>query len=188
MNENQDWQNQPNQWDDTTHHQPQGPNTLGIVGFIFSFCIPPLGLILSLIALGKRPRGFAIAGTIIGILGSLILAGCAVFWAFFGKAGMMVGSMTELPKQLDRWSQEQGNGLYPDSIDQLSVPDMMLTDAWGTELRYEQLDDGTAWRITYAGPDTQFDTTDDIVIDSEMSEFDIDNMAQQIMQDYIENR
>src|SRR5215210_2130737 len=47
-------------------------NTLGIVGFVLAFCLPPIGLILSLAALARRPRGFAIAGVIIGLLGSVM--------------------------------------------------------------------------------------------------------------------
>lgn len=50
-------------------------NTLGLVGFIVSLAslltcgfAAPIGVILSFIALFKAPRGFAIAGTIIGVV------------------------------------------------------------------------------------------------------------------------
>jgi hypothetical protein len=52
-------------------------NVPGVVGFILSLfgiltcgCILPLGLILSVIGLWNEPRGLAIAGTMIGIIGS----------------------------------------------------------------------------------------------------------------------
>src|SRR5688572_25362426 len=81
--------------------QPQGfvpqqaspQNGLGIAGFITSLVgwiscgvLSPIGLILSLIALGKQPRGFAIAGAIIGALGSLFLAvvGIGIIMAALG--------------------------------------------------------------------------------------------------------
>src|SRR5690348_9132833 len=68
--------------------QPQAPvthvfvnaqptNGLGLAGFITSLVgivtcgvIAPIGLVLSLFGLMKPPRGFAIAGTIIGLIGS----------------------------------------------------------------------------------------------------------------------
>lgn len=60
-------------------NQPQS-NGLGVAGFVISLLgflscgvISPLGLILSLAGLSKEPRGLAIAGTIIGGIGSLWL-------------------------------------------------------------------------------------------------------------------
>src|SRR6056297_1203570 len=56
-------------------------NTLGTAGFVTSLVgwvtcgvLCPIGLLLSVIALFKAPRGMAIAGTIIGGLGSLFVA------------------------------------------------------------------------------------------------------------------
>ena len=55
----------------------QPSNGLGTAGFICSLIgfltcgtLSPLGLLFSLIAVFKRPRGFAIAGLILGLLGS----------------------------------------------------------------------------------------------------------------------
>ena len=69
-------------------YQPPPSNSLGISGFVVSLAgvvvtfgfLCPIGLILSLIALRKEPRGFAVAGTIIGLLGSA-LAGTIVMMA-----------------------------------------------------------------------------------------------------------
>jgi molecular chaperone DnaK len=56
---------------------PPPTNGLGIAGFVCSLVglcagglLSPVGLILSLVALGREPRGFAIAGVILGALGS----------------------------------------------------------------------------------------------------------------------
>lgn len=52
-------------------------NDLGVAGFVSLLglltcgCIAPLGLLLSVMALSKQPRGLAIAGTVIGTIGSL---------------------------------------------------------------------------------------------------------------------
>lgn len=65
----------------------QSSNSLGVAGFILSLigivlCGPLtlVGLILSLFALGRQPRGFAIAGLIIGVLG---VAFMLLSFAFF---------------------------------------------------------------------------------------------------------
>ena len=58
---------------------PPPSNGLGVAGFVLSLLgflgtcglLSPIGLILSLIALRKQPRGLAIAGVIIGAVGSL---------------------------------------------------------------------------------------------------------------------
>src|SRR4051794_39566029 len=82
--------------------QPQTPvnytviqpptNGLGLAGFITSLVglvtcgvISPVGLILSLIGLMKSPRGFAVAGTILGLIGSA--------WALIAGVGIVMGIM-----------------------------------------------------------------------------------------------
>ncbi|MEM9109031.1 MAG: DUF4190 domain-containing protein, partial [Planctomycetota bacterium] len=62
------------------YYQPPPTNALGIAGFVVSLSgmivclglISPIGLVLSLIALAKSPRGYAVAGSIIGLLGSAL--------------------------------------------------------------------------------------------------------------------
>lgn len=62
----------------TTHTViTQTSNTIGTAGFITSIvglltcgCLSPLGLLFSLLGLLSRPRGFAFAGTILGVIGS----------------------------------------------------------------------------------------------------------------------
>src|SRR3954453_15754210 len=57
---------------------PQGRSGLALAGFILAFFVSPLGFILSLIAIFKTGagkaagRGLAVAGTIIGLLGSIV--------------------------------------------------------------------------------------------------------------------
>jgi low affinity Fe/Cu permease len=60
--------------------QPQERSGLAVAGFILAFVISPLGFVLSLIAIFKTGagkaagRGLAVAGTIIGLLGSIVWA------------------------------------------------------------------------------------------------------------------
>ena len=68
--------------------QPQGRSGLAIAGFILAFFLPLIGFILSLIAIFKTGagkaagRGLAIAGTIIGLLGTIgwVVTIAAVFF------------------------------------------------------------------------------------------------------------
>ena len=49
-------------------HADEPSNTLGVIGLLLAFCLPPLGLVLSLVALGRQPRGFAITGVFVGVV------------------------------------------------------------------------------------------------------------------------
>jgi len=68
--------------------QPQPRSGLALAGFILAFFISPLGFVLSLIAIFKTGagkaagRGLAIAGTIIGLLGTIgwVVTIAAVFF------------------------------------------------------------------------------------------------------------
>src|SRR6186713_2362470 len=80
-------QPQPNPYGAPIYGPPKPQeNTLGIVGFIVSLfgffvCIAALvGLVLSLMGLRREPKGFAIAGTVIGGLGTLMWLGVVAFY------------------------------------------------------------------------------------------------------------
>jgi hypothetical protein len=165
--------------------QPQAPvthvvmtppqNGLGIAGFVTSLVgvltcgvLSPVGLILSLIALVKPPRGFAIAGTVIGIVGSIwvIFAGFAMVAAALGirTAAKAVEdyvtayqSARQAYVQIDQ--QRKNTGTAPTSADANTVA-AKFTDPWGTALRGE-VDDGVIV-IRSAGRDKKFDTSDDL--------------------------
>ena len=56
-----------------------GTKTLGIIGLVFAVLVSPVGLVISIIAMVKARRngarnGFAVAGVIVGIIGTLLLA------------------------------------------------------------------------------------------------------------------
>ena len=68
----------------------QESNGLGTAGFIVSLIgfltcgfISPLGLLFSIIGLFKNPKGLAIAGTVLGLIGSL--------WLFIGGFAILLG-------------------------------------------------------------------------------------------------
>src|SRR5688572_31071314 len=72
---------------------PASSNGLGVAGLIVSIVgwltcglLCPIGVLLSLFGLFKRPRGLAIAGLVVGLAGSLFLVvfGFAVVAGYFG--------------------------------------------------------------------------------------------------------
>lgn len=80
----------------TPHHVVivERTNGLGTAGFIVSLVgflscgfLSPIGLVLSLIALGRQPRGLAIAGFVLGLIGSIwliVALALGLFAAIFG--------------------------------------------------------------------------------------------------------
>jgi hypothetical protein len=161
-------------------------NNLAIAGFvvsllgIFGSCglLSPIGLILSLAALGREPRGFAIAGTIIGALGTcfvcvataIAIAVPALFIALIaalGIAGVMGPGfvdkveMARIAGAIETY--EQDHTMLPITLDDLAITDTeLLTDRWGHPYGYELAPDGQSYRLFSVGPDGQAGTGDDI--------------------------
>jgi hypothetical protein len=141
---------------------------MGTAGFIVSLVgvltcgvLCPIGLILSLIGIGKEPKGLAIAGTIIGAVGSLLIVVLVLVVNLLiprGQAAatdvILINAVSEIEAHAERTgslpSAEEGQELLEE-----------LRDAWGNELRYEPV--GDSFAIRSAGPDEVFDTDDDIV-------------------------
>jgi len=159
-------------------HPP--PNNLGLAGFITSILglvtcgvLAPVGLLLSLIGLFKQPRGFAIAGTIIGIIGSVFLAlvGVSIVLGVLG-----LGAAAKFLKETAT-THEQAMKLYAELEQQRATAGAGATissttasalaakynDGWGTPLR-AQVASGNVTIIS-AGRDKKFDTDDDLSFD-----------------------
>lgn len=162
----------------TYYYQPPPTNALGIAGFIVSLSgmvtclglICPIGLVLSLIALTKSPRGYAIAGSIIGVLGSvlgvlttLVLTG-VIGSGLFGNSYYSYTSSEIDSASYDIDAHYQNNqDILPDQATGQTLI-ASYYDEWGTALRYEPTaNSATDYTITSAGPDAAFGTGDDIV-------------------------
>lgn len=162
--------------------RPAESNGLGLAGFIVSLVglvgtcglLSPIGLVLSLIGLGKQPRGFAIAGAVIGAVGSLWVAGLvilvgavgfAVALAAIAGAAFVVGSVLgsdvgtvvgEIKEHYD------ANGRVPYVLTELTdLAPPALNDEWGRPLIYEPDADGMGFTLRSAGEDGAEDTGDD---------------------------
>jgi hypothetical protein len=153
---------------------PQPVNGLAIAGFIvsllgfFTACIlSPVGLLLSFIALFKRPRGFAVAGLILGMIGSLIpllfvgFFGVMIFSAIaMGSPGIRTfGSVQEAHTRIDSAASTNDYTLPDDPLGEIAISDQK--DGWGNPLRYRRLSPGR-YEIRSAGRDGLLNTADDL--------------------------
>lgn len=153
--------------------RPRPTNGLGLAGFIVSLvgfflgCVLcPVGLLLSLIALFKAPRGFAIAGVILGLIGSIIPALVLFFFGFaiitaisLGKPGFAtIIAQQEARQRIDTLAAAAGNALPEDAEGDLAIGGKM--DGWGHPFRYRRLG-ATQFEIRSAGPDGILETSDD---------------------------
>lgn len=162
-------------------------NSLGFAGFLCSLIgllctvgiLCPIGFILSLIGLRKQPRGFAIAGAIIGFIGSigLILAGIAGLLAFAAIAAVVhhgfpfvhtVVDGASLYHQVELYKQSKGT--LPTTITDLQVDSSATLDGWGRAFRYQLNPDGSFTLIS-DGADGKQGTADDMSITSSEPEF-----------------
>ncbi len=151
-------------------------NILGLVGFIVSLfgllctcgLLCPIGLLVSLIAAFKPPRGFAIAGLVIGFLGTVGII--AVALSPLPREGMrLMNTVMILQAGHEAIVAHQGanSGQLPDSDNWKTVLEqsgVATVDGWDRELRYTPNDDGT-FDLRSACFDGKFDTEDDLVSD-----------------------
>lgn len=156
-------------------------NGFAVAGFILAlsglFCcgavLCPIGVVFSLIGLRKQPRGLAIAGLVIGALGTIW---GIVQLVVFGVAGIVscggivcggiaphvvTGARIEMLAREVRDFQRD-NARLPASFDELPhVRKSELKDGWNHLMHLMVEDDGT-FTIVSDGPDGQSETGDDI--------------------------
>lgn len=155
---------------------PRKSNVLGIVGFILAFCVSPIGLILSLVALARPPRGFAVAGTIVGLLGSAAWALVIFVFVVFGPAAVSIFENTsdyaQIARAIDAYKTNNAGALPPD-LAALNLPADVLEDHEGNAYAYS-MDPATGeWSITFIGWDGMPDTGDEVVLTSGMTESEV---------------
>jgi hypothetical protein len=137
---------------------------VSIVGTLMCGILAPIGLILSLVGLRKEPRGLAIAGSVIGLLGSgfLVFMGIGIVKGFLGLKAAVGNIATEVQ------SHEAAQKILKEkkrtgSLPSESVGNALISaekDAWQHPLRYKP--SGTTFKIVSDGPDGKADTSDDL--------------------------
>lgn len=80
-------------------HTTSESNGLGVAGFVVSLVglvscglIAPIGAIMSAFAMKKEPKGLAIAGLVIGIIGSLWIVGIVILVIVFGGLAALLAA------------------------------------------------------------------------------------------------
>lgn len=153
-------------------------NTLGLAGFITSLAslitcgfLSPISLILSFIALFKKPRGFAMAGTLISLVGIALAGSIATGGALATIWGMnQIQTMqAHIQNQIafttgtagldDYYAQQQM--LPDDAAGQNVLSQYAVNDAWGNPLRYRKLS-SDRFELISDGPDATPNTPDDV--------------------------
>lgn len=165
-------------------------NGLGVAGFfiaLIGLAIPTgiiaiLGLLVSLVALGKSPRGFAAMGVIVGLVGTvfwLVLTGVAVLGAvavlavgLVFSAGAFILTQPEVIEvtsdmvnmSLSLVEYEKDEGRLPADLSVLGLGVANLTDPWGNPYRYELIGDDPGFDVVSNGSDGIPGTHDDMAL------------------------
>lgn len=165
-----------------TYGEPEaakGSNGFGVAGFVVSlvaFCVggllSPISLILSLIGLTRAPRGFAIAGLILSLIGCVVLSGA--IWlgnqmlpAFRAGSELAIEHLVVTSKLEEH--AKKSDGQMPADLSSLGLSQDEMTDPWGNAYVYQRSEDGKGWTITSSGMDKQAGTEDDVVFKSDMT-------------------
>ena len=173
-----------------------GVNGLGLAGFIIGLVglcgsggmLSPLGLLLSLLGLMRAPRGFAVAGTIVGALGTcccfpwilpfalvlvgILSIGAAIGWiagiasVFGGPTAVSWVRASFIAFFLSSFYAQHGS--LPTSLDELDLGADVVQDAWGRPFQYRVTDDPEGFVLTSPGADNAPGTADDVEMRGEV--------------------
>jgi hypothetical protein len=144
-----------------------------IVGWVTCGLLCPLGLLFGLIALARPPRGFAIAGTVLGLLGSifLVVAGIAIIAAVLGlgvAAALAVDEVQIISAAASLDNTFRTDGAYPDDATGQADVALIVGAEDAEKMRYRRFTDDTA-ELRLTGGDGLFDTSDDRVYELPMT-------------------
>lgn len=147
-------------------------NGLGIAGFVVSITgllltfglICPLGILLSFFALFKKPRGLAVAGLLIGVLGTALplLAGYTILRSHeVHEKQLRAQEQTEMVLEKSFADVEQFRHEHQRVPAGIEGNKMVIKykDGWDRELRYDL--HPRKYVVRSAGPDGDFETPDD---------------------------
>ena len=167
-------------------------NGLGVAGFFLALIglfistgvVALLGLLVSLVALGRAPRGFAAMGVFLGLLGTVVW-GVILIAVVLGALGVGVAAMVAVVlafvmtnPELIEFTRDMGDvglavlayeddrgALPPDLAGRLGLSVPTLTDPWGRPYRYELVSDSEfGFDVLSGGGDGAFGTADDLTM------------------------
>jgi hypothetical protein len=156
---------------------PKPPkNGIGTAGFVFSILgiftgglLSPIGLLFSFFGLFKRPRSLAASGFVLSLLGVGFVSSMVAMPVIMhrqqmahrqyqAQAQVAQRQIAEVIQQIESRPESESQSLDGYEGNAITVQHL---DPWGTELRFDERQDGYAVRS--AGPDQRFDTRDDLV-------------------------
>ncbi len=165
-------------------------NGLGVVGFLIALVglvIPTgivalLGLLISLVALGRAPRLFAGMGVITGLFGTVIWLALMIL-AVFGvlaagavavvfAAGAFILTQPEIVEVTSDMlnttlvvaEYEKEHEELPGDVSALGLGVSTQTDPWGNAYQYKLVDAEPGFDIVSSGGDGEFGTDDDMAL------------------------
>lgn len=182
-------QNSPDTFDPGYESPGRGGNTLGVVGFALAFCVSPLGLLLSVIALRKQPRGFAIAGSVIGLVGTAVWAILAITAVVSAPFLAKIPELSQDYVAIDRAVEDhksKNNAALPADLAAAGVTGDTATDPFGQPYMLKPSADGASWSLALSGPDNTFGTSDDQSLAGGLDQGKLPNAIGQVIQAYIQ--
>lgn len=161
--------------------QTQQQNSVGLVGFVLSIVgiftcgiLCPIAMLISFFGLFKQPKGFAIAGTIIGFLGSVAFAAIAVIVImtvftvattlmalgdFLVEYGARYSPLFDAQQAVAvEWADKEG---LPSEDEGNEIIQGKL-DMWGNQIIYETT--GKSYSLRSAGDDGIAGNGDDVTL------------------------
>ncbi len=164
---------------------------LSLVGFLSCGLLSPVGLILSLVALGRQPRGFAVAGVVLGLIGScgiiiglililflpLLLVGILATAGVGAAISSALGPDFEI--RIDTLAIREGinqivqdGDPIPSDVDQLTdLPEFLRRDPWDRPYSIYEIPSNEFIIVSY-GEDAVFGTSDDWFLRSTSDELE----------------
>lgn len=161
-------------------------NGLGLAGFIVSLVgllacgglICPVGAIMSAFALKREPRGFAIAGLILGLIGSawmivaVFVIGLGAIAAAIGLGAALYAGEVALDANSIREAintQVAAGETAPAALDDVKgIKEEWKTDKWGHAYHFTLADDKKSFTLVSDGPDGKPSTLDDIKLEFDL--------------------
>jgi type II secretion system (T2SS) protein G len=165
-------------------------NGLGVAGFFIALIglfvptgiVALLGLLISLVALSRAPRGFATMGVLVGLFGTVIwiaITGVAVLGALilgvsvlFAAIAAFILTQPETIKvtsdmanvALAAMEYQDQNGALPQDLSVLGLKPSQLTDPWGNPYRYQIVVEDPGFDVVSAGDDGIAGSADDLAL------------------------
>ncbi|GAB4516199.1 MAG: hypothetical protein Tsb0013_20770 [Phycisphaerales bacterium] len=151
--------------------EPAG-NPGAVAGLILAIMGPlaPIGVIVSLLSLKREPRGFAIAGVIVGLVMTVLMVVCGGVIGWGVWAGLQIqdelqeitSDYSAIQSAVEQYKRDHDGALPPD-LSALGLPAETTTSPFGDTYDYRA--SGGTWSIGFVGEDGVLDTQDDTRID-----------------------